>query len=167
MLANKYNLFHISAGNLLREEINNNGIYKSTIESYLLKGNIVPVEITCNLIKNKIYNNKINYSKFIIDGFPRNKDNLTGYYSILDNCVNLKGTIVVESDKNKLLERITLRNRSDDNNEVFNNRIKGYNDYTVPIIEELKNKSLVINVNSNKNKEDVFKIIDKKFKYLL
>ena len=73
-IVEKYGYVHLSAGDLLRAERKREGSeVGALIESYIVKGEIVPVEITCQLLENAMnenikQNNKYN---FLIDGFPR------------------------------------------------------------------------------------------------
>ena len=56
LIANKFNMLHISAGDSLREELaKTNSCYKDLIIQYMKGGKIVPVKITCSLLKNKIF----------------------------------------------------------------------------------------------------------------
>ena len=80
---------HISAGNLLREEIEyclqnkSKGVSESrynrsrTIQNIINNGQIVPAMITVELLKENIFLDKSKY--YLIDGFPRNYDNLTAW----------------------------------------------------------------------------------------
>lgn len=69
---------HLSAGDLLREERSDpDSQYGELIESYIREGKIVPVDITCSLLEKAMHNSHCD--KFLIDGFPRNKDNLEGW----------------------------------------------------------------------------------------
>lgn len=69
---------HLSAGDLLREErLEPNSEYGELIDSYIREGKIVPVDITCSLLEKAMLKSECN--KFLIDGFPRNKDNVDGW----------------------------------------------------------------------------------------
>ncbi len=63
------------------------------------KGSIVPSEITCNLLKNEIKLNKSKYDYFLIDGFPRNEENLDGFEKHIERETKLFATIVIDIDK--------------------------------------------------------------------
>lgn len=69
---------HLSAGDLLREErADPDSEYGELIENHIKEGKIVPVDITCSLLEKAMV--KASCDKFLIDGFPRNKDNLDGW----------------------------------------------------------------------------------------
>ncbi len=74
-----FEFVHLSAGDLLRAERSSGSKESALIESYIKDGRIVPVEVTCALLE-KAMNNS-GKSKFLIDGFPRNADNLEGWRS--------------------------------------------------------------------------------------
>jgi UMP-CMP kinase len=79
---------HLSAGDLLREErAKPDSQYGELIESYIQEGKIVPVEITCSLLESAM--KKSGKDKFLIDGFPRNQNNLEGWNKAVAQNVNL------------------------------------------------------------------------------
>lgn len=101
-IVQKYGYVHLSAGDLLREERTKpNSEFGELIESHILNGTIVPVEITCSLLDRAMQNSENPHKKFMIDGFPRNEDNLQGWTKVSSN---------LESDnlryKTKLLNNI-------------------------------------------------------------
>lgn len=61
--------------------------YGQLIENYIKEGKIVPVEITCHLLEQAMQNS--GNDKFLIDGFPRNQDNLDGWHRKLKDKVKL------------------------------------------------------------------------------
>ncbi len=118
LLVNKLNTLHLSAGELLRREVKkklNYQIIKKTdtsvlIEKYIKEGKIVPVEITCSLLRNEMEENKnivilfiiiLQYDLFLIDGFPRNFNNLNGWLKQMKDVVDLRATILINCDKVK------------------------------------------------------------------
>jgi len=78
-----YGYAHLSAGDLLREErAKPNSEYGELIETHIKNGTIVPVEITCSLIDRAMQTSKNPHHRFLIDGFPRNQDNLDGWNKV-------------------------------------------------------------------------------------
>ena len=74
LLSSEYGVKHLSAGDLLREERASGSEYGNLIENYIKDGKIVPVEITLRLLRKAIETSGCN--RFLIDGFPRNRDNM-------------------------------------------------------------------------------------------
>lgn len=72
----------------MREERQNpDSQYGELIETHIREGKIVPVDITCNLLERAMFNSDC--EKFLVDGFPRNKDNLDGWNRRVAPKVNL------------------------------------------------------------------------------
>ena len=69
----EYDIVHLSTGAIIKEELTNIGLLSEKLNSYLEKGELVPDEITNELLKNKINNIHANRS-IILDGYPRNVD---------------------------------------------------------------------------------------------
>lgn len=97
-IVKKYGYVHLSAGDLLREERTKpDAEFGDIIETHIKNGTIVPVEITCSLIERAMQQSQAEPKRFLVDGFPRNQDNLEGwnrvYYFIflilLNNEINL------------------------------------------------------------------------------
>ncbi|XP_051556527.1 UMP-CMP kinase-like isoform X2 [Myxocyprinus asiaticus] len=89
-----YSYTHLSAGDLLREERSRKGSeFGQLIDNYIKDGKIVPVEITISLLKKameetmKVDENKF---RFLIDGFPRNQDNLQGWNTVMDEKADVR-----------------------------------------------------------------------------
>ena len=78
-----------STGDLLREERAKEGSeFGELIESHIKNGTIVPVEITCSLLQRAM--EKSDKNDFLIDGFPRNEDNLQGWNKQMGDKVRIK-----------------------------------------------------------------------------
>ena len=86
---------HLSAGELLRDARSSGSELGNMINSYMLAGTIVPAEVTVNLLREAMESNGWEKKRFLIDGFPRNADNYTSWFSLLpqvqvDGCLFLK-----------------------------------------------------------------------------
>lgn len=79
-ISKEFGFKHISAGDCLREERQKpNSKYGPLIEEHIREGLIVPVAITCALLREKMNNYGWEGGRFLIDGFPRNADNVDGW----------------------------------------------------------------------------------------
>lgn len=82
-LVDEFGFVHLSAGDLLRRERDSGSEKAELIKSYIKEGQIVPVAITVGLIKSEMQTQmKDGKFVFVIDGFPRNYDNLTGWQEV-------------------------------------------------------------------------------------
>uniref|UniRef100_A0A1I8EBE4 UMP-CMP kinase n=1 Tax=Wuchereria bancrofti TaxID=6293 RepID=A0A1I8EBE4_WUCBA len=167
-LAKNLGLRHLSAGELLRNERNREGSqYGQIIESHIRNGTIVPVEITCKLLENAM-NDCLSAKAFLIDGFPRNQDNVEGWERAMLSKAKVLFVLYLHcpDDVRICVKRCLNRNegRSDDNEESLRKRIKTYYTQTMPIIEYYKAKNLVRQVSATAPADEVYEEVEKIFK---
>lgn len=81
----KSKMIHLSAGQLLRKEITSGSPFGEKINKIIVEGQIVPHEITVSLIEKAMRANNWSEHQFLIDGFPRNKNNLNGWLNHMGN----------------------------------------------------------------------------------
>ena len=150
-IVNKYNLFQLSTGDLLRNEIKNKTPLGSEISSIINSGELVSDKIVSNLIEKFISND--NYkNKIIFDGYPRtlmqakNLDDLLIKYKQKIDIV-LKLSVSLQTVKKRILERQTQENRTDDNEEIAIKRFKTYEKSSEPVIDYYKQSNLLKVVN--------------------
>lgn len=118
---------HYSTGDLLREEVAKKSELGKTIEGFISKGNLVPLEVVINTIISAIKNAPT--QTIIIDGYPRSVEQMNEFDKVLStqNEIILKAVIEVRVSEEVAKERVLGRNRgADDNEEVFYNRMKVY-----------------------------------------
>ena len=146
-IVNKFNLYQLSTGDLLREEIKNKTKLGSEISSIINSGELVSDKIVNDLIE-KFISNDTYKNKIIFDGYPRtinqakNLDDLLKKYKQKINIV-LKLSVSLETIKKRILERKTLEKRADDNEQIAIKRYKTYEISTEPIIEYYKKLNLL------------------------
>ncbi|KAG7204428.1 hypothetical protein KM043_004867 [Ampulex compressa] len=158
----KYGYVHLSAGDLLREERQKpDSKYGELIESHIKNGRIVPVEITCSLLERGMQASDSTHKRFLIDGFPRNQDNVDGWNKMMSDKVLLKGVIFCECSEETCTERCLRRGangsgRSDDNLDIIKKRHVTYIENTLPIIQYYEQSGLVYKLDSTKTPKKVF-----------
>ncbi|KAK1117037.1 hypothetical protein K0M31_017085 [Melipona bicolor] len=161
-ITEKYGYVHLSAGDLLREErMKSNSKYGELIEKFIKNGKIVPVAITCSLLDNSMQASNSPHKRFLIDGFPRNQDNVDGWNEAMSEKCIVKGVLFCECSKEMCTQRCLKRGaagsgRSDDNEEVLVKRHETYITNTLPIIEYFEKQGLIYKVNSMQSSEKVF-----------
>ena len=146
-IVNKFNLYQLSTGDLLRNEIKNKTPLGSKISSTINSGELVSDKIVNDLIEKFISND--NYkNKIIFDGYPRSliqaknlDDLLIKYKQKID--IVLKLSVSLETIKKRILERQTQENRADDSEEIAIKRYKTYEKSTEPVIEFYKKLNLL------------------------
>ncbi|XP_060072275.1 UMP-CMP kinase-like [Ylistrum balloti] len=162
-IVKEFGFVHLSAGDLLRAERNEpDSEFGEEIAQHIKNGSIVPVAITCSLLKREMKRSKENDDKdfFLIDGFPRNNDNLDGWNSEMSGLVNLKSVLVFDCPKkvcvDRCLERGKTSGRTDDNKTSLEKRIQTFTDSTMPVIEYYRRENLVNEVSAERPEDEVF-----------
>ena len=165
----KYDLIHISTGDLFRNNISNNTDLGLLAKSYMDNGDLVPDEVTIKMLEAEV-NKHPNAKGFIFDGFPRT----TIQAEILDKFLatlklSISMTIALEVDENLLIDRLINRGkdsgRSDDQDRSkIQNRFDEYNKKTSPLINYYKNQNKFFDVNGvgdiNEISSRIFNTID-------
>merc|ERR1712007_247284 len=99
-------------------------------------------------------------TKFLIDGFPRNLDNVTTWDSVVGSNATLAGVFFFDCSESvmeeRLLERGKTSGRSDDNAEAIKKRFKTYQEESFPIIEMYKAQGLVTRFDAASSADEVW-----------
>eukprot|EP00057_Strongylocentrotus_purpuratus_P004699 XP_003729266.1 PREDICTED: UMP-CMP kinase isoform X3 [Strongylocentrotus purpuratus] len=162
-IVEKFGFVHLSAGDLLRAERQSGSKDGELIETYIKNGDIVPVEITLNLLERSMNGNAT--KKFLIDGFPRNEDNLTGWNNKMEDKVDFKFVLFFDCSQDTCVERILERGktsgRSDDNVESLKKRFMTYVNSTKPIIDHYDAQGKVQKISAEADPDSVFGVVAK------
>ncbi len=160
-LVEKYNLVHISTGDLFRYEMGNNTPLGQQAKSFISKGELVPDEVTIGMLRNKVEAHP-EANGFIFDGFPRTIKQAMA----LDDLLEEKNTavsalIALQVDDEEIVERIKLRGatsgRPDDSDEtVIRNRIEVYKNETTPVFDHYAKYGKSNSVNGIGSIADIF-----------
>ncbi len=150
-IVKKYNLFQISTGELLRNEIKNQTKLGIEISSIINSGSLVSDKIVSNIIQ-KFISDKKYKDKLIFDGYPRNlaqAKNLDNLLKKNDQKIDivLKLSVSLETIKKRILERKTMERRPDDNEEIAIKRYETYEKNIKPVIDFYKDTGLLKIVN--------------------
>ncbi|MBA1437858.1 MAG: adenylate kinase [Epsilonproteobacteria bacterium] len=141
---NNEQITHYSTGDMLRAEVASGSKRGKEIESYISRGAIVPIEIVIETIVGAIKKAPTDY--IIIDGYPRSVEQMVELDKYLQDTPDLKLTNVIEVEVSEetAKQRVLGRSRgADDNNEVFYNRMKIYNEPLQQIRDFYNEKNLL------------------------
>jgi adenylate kinase len=134
----KYNLFHISTGDMFRFELSNNTELGQLARSYMDKGQLVPDSVTISMLEKRVEENP-HVKGFIFDGFPRTIAQAEALDSFLmGRGQSISGLIELAVDEDEIVKRVLLRGktsgRADDNDEnIIRKRIAVYRNETTPV----------------------------------
>ena len=150
-IVKKYNLFQVSTGKILREEIKNQTKIGQEISLLMSSGSLVEDKIVNNLIEDIVSDKKYE-NRFIFDGYPRNLnqarklDNLLNKYSQKINIV-LKLSVSLNTIKKRISERQSQENRADDSEDIAIKRYSTYENSIQPVIDHYKKSNLLKVIN--------------------
>ncbi len=182
-LEKEFHLKHVSAGQLLREEVSKGTTIGKDIKNLIEKGNLVPDELVTQIIKLEIRNKK----NYLLDGFPRTvnqakdteqfKVDLVVYLDISESEViqRLSGRRVCSTGEHNyhlkylppqkagICDRdgTKLIQRKDDNPKVIKERFRVYNTLTKPVVDYYRKKVVLKTVNAAQSPEKVYSDVKK------
>lgn len=143
-LVEKYQLLHISTGDLLRSEIKSSTPLGLEAKKYIDKGELVPDEVVIGMISSQLDQNAGKVKGFIFDGFPRTKAQAEALDKLLDfKNTSISQVLALEVSEKEVVSRILNRGltsgRSDDNDqEIITNRFNVYLKETTAVAEHYK-----------------------------
>lgn len=179
-LAERYNIPHISTGDIFRANIKNSTPIGLVAKSYIDKGQLVPDEVTVEIVRQRLQEEDAK-NGYLLDGFPRT----IFQAQELDKFSEVEKVIDIAVDTEKLLARITGRRvcgkcgesyhisklngknscsycggeliqRPDDNEETVKSRLAVYKSQTEPLIEYYSQKGVLKAVDGDKDINEVF-----------
>jgi len=185
-IVKKFNLYKVSTGDLLRDEIKNKTDLGNKIKSMMDTGLLIPDNIINDLIA-KVIINKKNYNRLIFDGYPRNLTQAKNLDSqIKKNKQKISYVFSLKVDKESVIKRILgriicsncglifndyyyppsnkdhfcdpkfLSKRSDDNEKIVINRLETYLSITLPILDFYKDQNLLHQINGMAKIDQIF-----------
>lgn len=159
-LVEHYNLYHISTGDMFRSELKGETELGLLAKSYIDKGELVPDEVTINMLKKRVEANP-DVKGFIFDGFPRTVAQAEALDAMLaeKNDFITALTMLDVTDEElvgRLLNRAKDSGRADDADEnVIRNRIQIYKDNTLPVAGYYETKGKTHKINGVGSIEDI------------
>ncbi len=138
-LIEHYNLFHISTGDVLRDNIKRGTELGKTAKGYIDQGQLVPDELIIDILAQVLDENKDQATEGVIfDGFPRTIPQAEALEQLLaDRGTQVDAVVGLEVPEEELIRRILLRGqlsgRSDDNEETARKRLETYHNQTSPL----------------------------------
>ncbi len=160
-LLERYNLLHISTGDLFRSEIGNGTELGLKAKSYMDKGELVPDEVTIGMLENKVEQNP-DVKGYIFDGFPRTVPQAEALDKMLGGKQQAVSSLVALTvDDEELIQRLLNRGktsgRSDDTNiDTIKNRIQVYKNNTTAVADYYNSKDKAVFVDGIGSIDEIF-----------
>ena len=139
LIVQKFKLYQLSTGELLRNEINNKSVLGNKIFSIINSGQLVSDKIVGDLIEIYISKKELK-NRIIFDGYPRNLNQALYLDQILKKYdqkidIALKLSVSLETIKKRISERKNIEQRVDDNEQIAIKRYETYENNIKPVIE--------------------------------
>ena len=160
-LVEKYELLHISTGDLFRYEIGNQTPLGKEAKSYMDKGQLVPDSVTIGMLRNKVEANP-DVAGYIFDGFPRTIPQCEALDDLLaEKGETISKLLMLDVPDDEIVKRILLRGessgRADDlNEEVVRNRIAVYKNETTPVFDYYAKEDKSVKIHGVGGIEEIF-----------
>ncbi len=168
ILKEKYNLVHISTGDLFRYNIKNKTDLGMLAKSFMDKGDLVPDQVTIDMLKAEVNRNSA-AKGFIFDGFPRTEDQAKVLDTFLaEKGEGINGMVALEVHEDVLVERLLERGktsgRPDDQDEnKIRNRFNEYNTKTAILKDYYQAQDKYFGVNGVGSIEDITVLLSEVF----
>ena len=187
-IVERFNVAHISTGDMFRAAIANQTEMGVLAKSYIDKGELVPDQVTNGIVKERLSQDDIKQTGFLLDGYPRTIEQANALDKTLAELgIELEGVINIEVNPDCLLERLSGRiihrqtgetfhkvfnppadykeedyyQREDDKPETVKRRLDVNIAQGQPIIDHYRSKGLVHDIQGNQDINDVFSAIEK------
>ena len=185
-IVEEFHVAHISTGDMFRAAMANQTEMGVLAKSYIDKGELVPDEVTNGIVKERLAQDDIKETGFLLDGYPRTIEQAHALDKTLAELgIELEGVINIEVNPDSLLERLSGRiihrqtgetfhkvfnppvdykeedyyQREDDKPETVKKRLDVYHDQTQPLIEYYKKAGVLAEVDGTLDMEEVFQAI--------
>lgn len=151
-LVKKYNLFHLSTGDVFRYNIKNETELGKLAKSYMDKGQLVPDDVTIKMLISEVEKHP-EVEGFIFDGFPRTQTQATALDKILaERKTSIAMMLALDVEEEELRIRLKKRAESsgridDADPKVIQNRIDVYIKETMPVKDFYKAQNKFVKVN--------------------
>ncbi len=164
--AEKYQLKHVSTGDILRAEIKAESPLGLKVKDVIERGELVSDDLLIEILHKVMDENK-QVKGFIFDGFPRTIVQAEALDELMQK-LNVEISKVISLDVadeeiiSRLLKRAEIEGRKDDNKETINNRLSVYKNQTSPLLEYYDKQNKLAKINGVGSVEEIFDSICEK-----
>ena len=159
-MAEKFNLEHVSTGDLFRYEISHKTPLGLKAQEIINRGDLCPDDITLGMLRNHIEKHD-DVKGFIFDGVPRTikqaemLDDPTFFKSLdITKVIYLK--VEMEEVQARILKRAEIEQRADDTPATVKARVENFFAQTMPLVDYYRNQGKLVEINGMQDIEHVF-----------
>ena len=135
-LAERFNITHISSGDLLRQHVRDQTSIGQTIKAYVDAGDLVPDSVVLDMLRKPVVA-AAESGGYVLDGFPRTVDQAKAAFEVAHSLgVEVQAAVHLDVPDEELIRRLLARGRGpDDSAEVIAHRLQVYREKTIPLLE--------------------------------
>ncbi|XP_033731683.1 adenylate kinase isoenzyme 5-like isoform X5 [Pecten maximus] len=157
-IVQQYGFTHLSTGDLLRAEVASGSARGKELTAIMESGQLVPLDVVLQLLKEKMVDAASTSSGFLIDGYPREMEQGTRFENEVTPCTCvLYFEASDDTMTQRLLGRALTSGRVDDNEETIKKRLTTFHNITTPVIDYFTQQDKVKKVSAEREVTDVFK----------
>lgn len=165
-LIETYGLFHISTGEVLRDQIAKGTELGKTADKFISNGQLIPDELMVNILSDLLDSNPATRDGVIFDGFPRTIPQAVALNEMLaKRGAQVNAVVGLEVADDELIDRLIKRGvesgRSDDNLETIQKRLAVYHSQTQPLRDFYVNEGTYLSIKGSGSIDDIFADIKK------
>ena len=153
-----------STGDLLRQYVKDKKDGYEDIDNQMKEGKLISSSTLMKVLKEYIMDSR--NKKILVDGYPRNQENIDEWEKQMKGSVEVKGALYIEVSNEEMTKRLLGRNegRADDNEETIKKRLTTFENETKPIVAYFEKQGNLIKIDGMKTVDEISKDIENKFK---
>ena len=158
-LAAQLGLEHLAAGDLLRAEVASDTPLGRRIADMMQRGDLVPDQVILSLLMPRVLA-AAEANGYLLDGFPRSVEQAVEARKLAELAdASPNAVLYLDAPRAELVRRILARaeieGRADDNPETVANRLRVFDEATMPLVDYYRNRGLLHVINADQDEDDV------------
>jgi adenylate kinase len=155
-LAERFNIAHISSGDLLRQHVRDQSSIGQTIKAYVDAGDLVPDAVVMDMLRKPVVA-AVESGGYVLDGFPRTVDQAKAAFEVAHELgVEVQAAVHLDVPDEELIRRLLARSRgSDDTEDVIAHRLQVYREKTVPLLDYYAGREWMFTVDGTQSPDEV------------
>jgi adenylate kinase len=166
-IASRYDVPHISSGDLFRQEVASGSDLGNQLRQYVESGDLVPDNLVVQLIADRVIEAAAESGGYVLDGFPRTLPQAEAAAEIaMRTSATAQAALHLDAPREVLIKRLAGRgeNRADDSEDVVRHRLEVYDANTKPLIDYYDRRGILVHIDAalsmDEVSEEIFRALD-------